>query len=109
MASYSSPPTYKPSTYAAAQNPDVYAEDYDWVINKLRARGFKTLQDRRAEAEEQRKQRLAAWEAEKQRRRAAGENPGPARRPGKTRLVEGHEVAAGRPGRRKKMKNRGTS
>ena len=51
MASYSSPPTYKPSTYAAAQNPDVYAEDYDWVINKLRARGFKTLQDRRAEAE----------------------------------------------------------
>ena len=71
MASYSSPPTYKPSTYAAAQNPDVYAEDYDWVINKLRARGFKTLQDRRAEAEEQRKQRLAAWEAEKQRRRAA--------------------------------------
>ncbi len=75
MASYSSPPTYKPSTYAAAQNPDVYAEDYDWVINKLRARGFKTLQDRRAEAEEQRKQRLAAWEAEKQRRRAAGENP----------------------------------
>ena len=33
------------------------------------------LQDRRAEAEEQSKQRLAAWEAEKQRRRAAGENP----------------------------------
>ena len=53
---------------------DMYAEDYDWVINKLRARGFKTLQDRRAEAEEQRKQRLAAWEAEKARREAAGES-----------------------------------
>ena len=53
---------------------DIYAEDYDWVINKLRARGFKTLQDRRAEAEEQRKQRLAAWEAEKVRREAAGES-----------------------------------
>ena len=75
MASYSSPPTYKPSSYAAAQNPDVYAEEYDWVVNKLRARGFKTLQDRQAEAEELRKQRLAAWEVEKQRRRAAGENP----------------------------------
>ena len=81
MASYSSPPTYKPSTYAAAQNPDVYAEDYDWVINKLRARGFKTLQDRRAEAEEQRKQRLAAWEAEKQRRRAAGDGETPCSSP----------------------------
>lgn len=30
-------------------------EEYDWVINKLRSRGFKTLQDRRYEAEEQRK------------------------------------------------------
>ncbi|KAJ8613562.1 hypothetical protein CTAYLR_002210 [Chrysophaeum taylorii] len=47
------------------------AEEYDWVISKLRARGFKTLQDRRIEAEEQRKARLAAWEAEKSRR--AGE------------------------------------
>mmetsp|Transcript_24440 Transcript_24440/g.73348 ORF Transcript_24440/g.73348 Transcript_24440/m.73348 type:complete len:222 (-) Transcript_24440:30-695(-) len=55
-------------------NPDIYAEDYDWVINKLRARGFKTVQDRRAEAEEQRKARLAAWEAEKARRYAAGES-----------------------------------
>lgn len=53
---------------------DIYSEDYDWVVNKLRARGFKTLQDRRSEAEEQRKQRLAAWEAEKERRRLAGES-----------------------------------
>lgn len=50
------------------------AEEYDWVINKLRARGFKTLQDRRAEAEEQRKARLAAWELEKARRAALGED-----------------------------------
>mmetsp|Transcript_12567 Transcript_12567/g.50514 ORF Transcript_12567/g.50514 Transcript_12567/m.50514 type:complete len:225 (-) Transcript_12567:172-846(-) len=51
----------------------IAGEEYDWVINKLRGRGFKTLQDRRAEAEDQRKQRLAAWEAEKARRAAAGE------------------------------------
>mmetsp|Transcript_15652 Transcript_15652/g.48515 ORF Transcript_15652/g.48515 Transcript_15652/m.48515 type:complete len:215 (-) Transcript_15652:38-682(-) len=65
-------------TFSMSANPtpaaDPYAEDYDWVINKLRARGFKTLQDRRAEAEEQRKQRLDAWEAEKARRRAMGEH-----------------------------------
>ena len=62
----------RPVGFAGEQ--DAYAEDYDWVINKLRARGFKTLQDRRTEAEQQRKARLAAWEAEKERRRLAGES-----------------------------------
>mmetsp|Transcript_5788 Transcript_5788/g.8223 ORF Transcript_5788/g.8223 Transcript_5788/m.8223 type:complete len:166 (+) Transcript_5788:136-633(+) len=47
--------------------------EYDWVINKLRSRGFKTLQDRRNEAEGARRSRLIAWEAEKARRLAAGE------------------------------------
>lgn len=49
-------------------------EEYDSVIQKLRSRGYKTLQDRRAEAEEQRVARLAAWEAEKARRAANGED-----------------------------------
>ncbi|KAJ1451812.1 hypothetical protein M885DRAFT_528664 [Pelagophyceae sp. CCMP2097] len=48
--------------------------DYDWVINKLRARGFKTLQDRKAEAEAARQARTIAWEQEKQRRADDGED-----------------------------------
>ena len=74
MSTYQSRPMqYQTPIASGGAGHDIYSEDYDWVINKLRARGFKTLQDRRAEAEEQRKQRLAAWEAEKERRRAAGE------------------------------------
>lgn len=52
-------------------------EQYDSVINKLRARGFKTVQDRRIEAEQQRKARLAVWEAQ----RASGELPPPSTDP----------------------------
>mmetsp|Transcript_1378 Transcript_1378/g.3535 ORF Transcript_1378/g.3535 Transcript_1378/m.3535 type:complete len:219 (+) Transcript_1378:1-657(+) len=64
-----------PGTYTTvvSNQAAVGSEEYDWVINKLRARGYKTNQDRRAEAEEQRRARLTAWEAEKARRLAAGE------------------------------------
>ena len=67
QATVSAPPSFTSGTGGSS-------EEYDWVIQKLRSRGFQTLQDRRAQAEEQRKARLAAFEAEKARRVANDED-----------------------------------
>mmetsp|Transcript_135 Transcript_135/g.380 ORF Transcript_135/g.380 Transcript_135/m.380 type:complete len:220 (-) Transcript_135:251-910(-) len=66
--------TALPTTTSGKPGESWESHEYDWVIEKLRGRGFATLQDRRAEAEAQRKARLAAWEAEKAARAAAGED-----------------------------------